>query len=90
MTAATKKKVGRVKAIHACAITVAARAPVYETVIVRDRRTGKLAEVELNPERPPLDEGDPGRFYAFTRGEEVSADLEAVLDAPAAFEPVDD
>ena len=52
--------------------------------------TGKLAEVELNPEKPPFDEGDPGRFYTFTRGEEVSADHEAVLDAPGAFEPVED
>ena len=52
--------------------------------------TGKLAEVELDPEKPPIDEGDPGRFYTFTRGEEVSADHEAVLDAPGAFEPVED
>jgi hypothetical protein len=33
---------------------------------------------------------DLGRSYTFTRGEEVSADHEAVLDAPGAFEPVDD
>ena len=88
MTAATK--VGRVRAIHACAITVGARAPVYETAIVRDRHTGKLAEVELNPEKPPIDEGDPGRLYVFKRGEEISSDHEAYLDAPGCFEPVED
>jgi hypothetical protein len=87
--AATKQKVGRVRAINACAITVGARPPVYETAIVRDNHTGKLAEVELNPERPPIDEGDLGRFYVFSRGEEISADHEAALDAPGCFEPVE-
>jgi hypothetical protein len=57
---------------------------------VRDRRSGKLAEVELNPERPPLDEGDLGRFYCFAKGEEISADHEAALDAPGCFEAIDD
>ena len=72
-------------------ITVGARPPVYETAIVRNNRTGKLAEVELNPERPPLDEGDLGRGrYVFARGEDVSADDEAVLGAPGCFEPVED
>jgi hypothetical protein len=46
-------------------------------------------EVELNPERPPIDEGDLGRFYCFSRGDEVSATHEAVLDAPGCVEPVD-
>jgi len=78
-----------VRAIHACCITVGARAPVYEKAIVRNNRTGKLAEVELNPERPPIDEGDLGRAYTFSRGEEVSATHEAVLDAPGCFEPVE-
>jgi hypothetical protein len=75
---------------EACVITVGARAPVYEKAIVRDRRTGKLAEVDLNPERPPVDEGDPGRFYVFRRGEEVPADHEAVLAAPECFREADD
>ena len=56
---------------------------------MRNNRTGKLAEVELNPEAPPVDEGDPGRFYCFKRGEEISADHEAYLDAPGCFEPVE-
>ena len=60
------------------------------TRIVRNNRTGKYAEVDLNPERPPVDEGDLGRSYTVARGEEVSANHEAVLDAPGAFESVDD
>ena len=78
------------RAIHACVVTVGARAPVYEQAIVRSNRTGKLAWVDLNPEKPPLDEGDLGRAYTFSRGEEVSATHEAVLDAPGCFEPVED
>jgi hypothetical protein len=70
--------------------TCSARGSLTCTRIVRNNRTGKYAEVDLNPERPPVDEGDLGRSYAFARGEEVSANHEAVLDAPGAFESVDD
>jgi hypothetical protein len=42
-----------------------------------------LAELTLT-ELPPLDEGELGRSYVFKRGEQVWADHEAVLDAPAA------
>ena len=90
MAAASKEKVGRVRAKQAMVVTVGARPPVWQKRIVRDRHTGKLVEIDMNPELPPIDEGDLGRFYTFTRGEEVSADHEAVLDAPGAFEPVDD
>ena len=88
--AATKEKVGRVRAIHACVVTVGARPVEWQKRIVRDRHSGKLVEIDMNPELPPLDEGDLGQSYAFARGEEVGADHEAVLDAPGAFEPVDD
>ena len=44
----------------------------------------------MNPEVPPSTEGDLGRSYVFTKGEEVAADHEAVLDAPGTFEPVED
>jgi hypothetical protein len=71
-------------AILAC--TVAKR----RAIDWRDRHSGKLVEIDMNPELPPIDEGDLGRFYTFARGEEVSADHEAVLDAPGAFEPVED
>ena len=90
MATATKEKVGKVRATHNCVVTVGTRPPVYETAIVRNNRTGKLVEVDLNPERPPPDEGDLGRSDSFKRGEEVSADHEAVLNAPGCFEPVED
>jgi hypothetical protein len=38
-----------------------ARTPVYPTRIVRNNRTGKLEEMSMYPELPPIDEGDPGR-----------------------------
>jgi hypothetical protein len=78
------------QANEACVITVGARAPVYEKAIVRDRHTGKLAEVDMNPERPPVAEGDLGRSYVFKRDEKVRADHEAVLDAPGCFREADD
>jgi hypothetical protein len=57
---------------------------------VRDRHTGKLAEVPLSPiEAPLLEEGDLGLSYAFRRAEEVEADHEAVLQSPHNFVPVE-
>jgi hypothetical protein len=90
MATATKEKVGKVRAKQAVVVTVGARPPVWEKRIVRDRHSGKLVEIDMNPELPPIDEGDLGRSYVFTKGEEVAADHDAVLDAPGAFEPVDD
>ena len=89
MSAATKEKVGKVRAKQAMVVTVGARPPIWQKRIVRDRHSGKLVEIDMNPELPPIDEGDLGRCYAFSR-EEVAADHEAVLDAPGAFEPVED
>jgi hypothetical protein len=74
---------------EACAITVGARPIEWQKRIVRDRHTGKLAEIDVH-ELPPVDEGDLGRSYVFTRGEQVPADHEAVLDAPGCFRPADD
>jgi hypothetical protein len=56
----------------------------YQRRIARDRHTGKLAEIDIH-ELPPVREAEPGRSYAFKRGEEVPADHEAVLDAPGHF-----
>jgi hypothetical protein len=79
------------EARKAVVVTVGARPPIFRTTIVRNRHTGKLAEVPLAPmEAPPLDEGDVGRSYVFKRGERVPADHEAVLDAPGAFYPVEE
>ena len=48
-------------------------------------------EIDMNPEVVPHPtEGDLGRSYVFTKGEEVATDHEAALDAPGTFEPVED
>jgi hypothetical protein len=86
---ATKNKPsGKVKAREACVITVGARPIRYQNRIVRDRHTGKLADIAIH-ELEPEDEGSEGIGYAFTRGEEVEADHPAVLDAPGCFVPVE-
>jgi hypothetical protein len=85
----TKAKVGKVEARAACVITVGARPVTYRKVIVRDRHTHQLVEVELH-EAEPLDFGDPGRSYAFSRGQKEWSDHEAVLDAPGCFQPIDE
>jgi hypothetical protein len=62
---------------------VGARAPVYKTTIVRDRHSGRLAEVPLAPiEHPPIDEGTEGAVYVFARGERVLSNHPAVIDGP--------
>jgi hypothetical protein len=86
---ATKtKEVGKVRTKLACVITVGASPIIYDKRIVRDRHTGKLAEIDMH-ELPPLDPGDEGIPYAFKAGEEVAADHPAVLDAPGCFVPID-
>lgn len=66
-------------------IVVGARPPVYKTRKVRNRRTNEIVEVELNPEAPPLDEGDLGVPYTFNVGEKVFAEHPAVKQSPHAF-----
>ena len=67
-------------------VIVGARAPVYRTTIVRDRHTGRLAEVPLAPcEAEPLDPGDEGTAYGFRAGERVLSDHPAVDACPGAF-----
>ncbi len=85
------KSPSKVKAREAVVVVVGARSPVYKTALVRNRHTGLVQEVEMQPpEAEPLDPGSTGRSYVFKRGEEVEADHEAVLDAPGEFEPVED
>ena len=60
--------------------TAGARPPMFENRIVRDRHSGKLMEIDMNPELPHR--RGWGRSYVFTKGEEVAAHHEAVLDAP--------
>jgi hypothetical protein len=85
------KAPSKVKAREAIVVVVGARPPVYKTALVRNRHTGLLAEVEMQPpEADPLDPGSMGRSYVFKAGEEVDADHEAVLDCPGAFVAVDE
>ena len=53
---------------------------MFENRIVRDRHSGKLMEIDMNPKLPHR--RGRGRSYVFTKGEEVAAHHEAVLDAP--------
>jgi hypothetical protein len=84
----TREAMRKVEAVEACVVVVGARPPEYRTAIVRDRHTGKLAEVTLN-EYPPIDEGDDGMTYVFKKGEQVRADHPAVADCPSAFAEID-
>jgi hypothetical protein len=79
----------KMKAKQAIIVCVGARPIEYQRRIVRDRHTGKLAEIDVH-ELPPVDEGDLGRDYAFAKGDEVWSDHEAVIDCPSGFIPVDD
>jgi hypothetical protein len=73
---------------EAVVVIVGARAAVPRTVVARDNRTGRLAEVPVPPpEAPWLDEGDDGMSYVFRRGERVLADHPAVLESPGSFVP---
>ena len=44
----------------------------------------------MNPELPPLDEGDLGRSYAFKRARKCQPTTRPCSTRPGAFEPVDD
>jgi hypothetical protein len=86
---ATKtKEVGKVRARQACVICVGARPVVWPKIIVRDRHTNRLVEIDHH-EAGPIDPGDEGIGYSFKAGETVMADHPAVLDAPGCFVPVD-
>ena len=84
------KEKGRVKmrARETMVVTVGARPVVWPKIIVRDRHSGKLNEIDHH-EAGPLDPGDEGIGYAFKADEEVWSDHPAVIDAPGCFVPVD-
>lgn len=86
MSTKTREKM---RAKQACVVVVGARPIEYQKRIVRDRHTGKLAEIDMH-ELPPVDPGDEGIGYAFKADEEVWSDHPAVLDAPGCFLPVDE
>jgi hypothetical protein len=79
----------KLRAREAMVVTVGASLIVYEKRIVRDRHTGKLAEIDVH-ELPPVDPGSEGIPYAFKKDEEVWSDHPAVVDAPGCFLPVDE
>jgi hypothetical protein len=86
----TKEKPRWLQAREAVCVIVGARSPTYQTAVVRDRHTGKLAEVPLT-EYPPLDAGSEGMTYVFRRGERVLSDHPACLASPGSFiEAVDE
>ncbi len=64
-----------------------ARPKEWRKVIVRDRHTGQLAEVSLQGEEPPIDEGDPGRTFVVKKGELYLPDEEVVQHKPQHFRP---
>ena len=76
----------RLQAREPIVIVVGARPIEYERRIVRDRRSGKLAEIDIH-ELPPVDPGDQGVSYAFKQGEKVWPDHPAVAACPGAFIP---
>jgi hypothetical protein len=82
-------KTKKVQAREACVVTVGARPVVYEKRIVRDRHSGKLAEIDIH-ELPPVDPGSEGTSYVYKKGEEEWSDAPAVLDSPSSFVPVDE
>jgi hypothetical protein len=82
-------KVGKLEVRENCVITIGARPIRYQKRIVRDRHTGKLAEIDIH-ELPPEDEGDLGVSYAFAKHEQVRVDHPAVKDAPGCFAPIDE
>ena len=79
--ATTTAKPPMMIAKEACVIVVGARPIIYRKHIVRDRHTGKLAEIDIHDE-PYADPGDEGTSYVFRKGEAAEADHPAVLDAP--------
>jgi hypothetical protein len=82
MATATKPKM--MVARDAVVVVVGASPIEYEKRIVRDRHTGKLAEIDAH-ELPPVKEAVEGVSYVFARGELVEADHPAVLDCPGMF-----
>lgn len=88
MAVKTKAR-SKVRAREACVIVVGARPVEWPKIMVRDKRTGKLAEIDHH-EAGPLDPGSEGIPYAFKKDEQAWDDHPAVLDAPGCFVPIDE
>lgn len=73
----------------AVVVNVGGRPPVYKTRIVRNSRTGALAEVTMH-EFPPIDPGDLGTPLRLQGRRKVRADHPAVQACPGGFKPFED
>ena len=80
---------GRVRAKEAIVIVIGARPVEWHKIIVRDRHTGRLAEIDHHERGPKVPE-EVGTPYVFARHEEVYDDHPAVRAKPHAFVSVDE
>jgi hypothetical protein len=75
---------------HTAFVWVQGARPVkYRTAYVRDRHTGRIAEVPLT-EYPPEDEGSHGVTRVVAKGERLPSDDPAVLAKPGYFREAPD
>ena len=81
---------GPVVARETICIVVGARPPVYVRKNVYNVRKDQWEEIDINPEQPPVDEGDDGIPYTFKAGEKVRRDHPAVKQSPHAFVELED
>ena len=69
-------------------IVVGARPVEWHRIVVRDRHTGRLSEIDHHERGPKVPE-EVGVPYTFLRDEEVDSDHPAVRQSPHAFVPVE-
>lgn len=86
MARTKSEKSGWLEATETFVAVFDARPKKYRMVIVRDRHTGKLAEVPLT-ELPPEDEGSEGRDLLVKKGDIFTPDDEVVKHLPQHFRP---
>jgi hypothetical protein len=85
-TKSTDTSTGWMEATETFLFVLDARPPEYQVEVVRDRHTGRLAEVPLT-EYPPLDPGSEGRVFLVKKGDMYLPDDEVVQHKPQHFRP---
>ena len=83
----TDTNTGWVEATDTFLFVLGARPPEWRKVIVRNNRTGQLAEVSLQGEEDPIDPGDEGRTFLVKKGDLYLPDDEVVQHKPQHFRP---
>jgi hypothetical protein len=73
-----------VVAREAILVNVGGRPPEWRQAVVKNHRTQQLEVVTLT-EEDPIDPGDLGMPFAFSKGELVERDHPAVIDCPSGF-----